>query len=103
MRAKRNTEVKELETTVSKLQDRNKKLEAQNKEYAKTLQQLQEEMCNLRTQLQGSLCSSHQQHSSSEVHQVSSGAPVLLVSWAQRTAQEVCQAGAGRAAVRGNT
>lgn len=72
MRAKRNTEVKELETTVNKLQDKNDKLEAQNKEYAKTLQQLQQEMRTLRTQLQGSMGSSHQQQSSSEVHQVCS-------------------------------
>jgi uncharacterized protein YukE len=85
MRAKRNTEVKELETTVSKLQDRNEKLEAQNKEYATTLHQLQQEMCTLRTQLQGSLGSSHQQQSSSEVHQVSSRAVMLVVLCAQHT------------------
>lgn len=73
MRAKRNEEVKQLETTMNRLQDRNEQLEAQNKEYATCLQQLQQEMCSLRSQLQqGSVASSqHQQQSSSEVHQVS--------------------------------
>jgi predicted RNase H-like nuclease (RuvC/YqgF family) len=70
MRAKRNQEVKVLETTVHKLQDKNKQLELQNKEYAKTLQQIQDEMRNLKTQLQGSMSAPQQQQSSSEVHQV---------------------------------
>lgn len=75
MRAKRNQEVKQLENTLNQLQDRNEKLEAQNREYAKSLQQLQQEMHSLRTQLQGNMGSSQQQQSSSEVHQVSAGSP----------------------------
>jgi uncharacterized phage infection (PIP) family protein YhgE len=73
MRAKRNEEVKQLETTLNQLQDRNEQLEAQNKDYANCLQQLQQEMRSLRSQLQqASVASSqHQQQSSSEVHQVS--------------------------------
>lgn len=75
MRAKRSQEVKQLETAVNRLQDRNQALEQQNREYAKTMQQLQEEMRSLKTQMQqGSLAAalSHQQQqqSSSEVHQV---------------------------------
>jgi uncharacterized protein YukE len=73
MRAKRSQEVKHLETTVNKLQDKNQRLEEQNREYAKSLQQLQDEMRSLRTQLQGNmgtLSQQQQQQSSSEVHQV---------------------------------
>jgi predicted RNase H-like nuclease (RuvC/YqgF family) len=70
MRAKRSQEVKVLETTVHKLQDKNKQLELQNREYSKTLQQLQDEMRSLKTQLQGSMSVPQQQQSSSEVHQV---------------------------------
>lgn len=73
MRAKRGQEVKHLETTVNKLQDKNQRLEEQNREYAKSLQQLQDEMRSLRTQLQGNMSQQQQQQqqqSSSEVHQV---------------------------------
>lgn len=72
MRAKRSEEVKELETTVVHLKDKNKQLERQNKEYAKSLQHLQEEMLSLKTQLQQNLAVSkqQQQQSSSEMHQV---------------------------------
>lgn len=75
MRAKRGQEVKHLETTVTKLQDKNQRLEEQNREYAKSLQQLQDEMRSLRTQLQGNMSQQQQQQqqqSSSEVHQVCS-------------------------------
>lgn len=85
MRAKRNEEVKSLETTLNHLQDRNEQLEAQNKEYATCLQQLQQEMRSLRSQLQqASVASSqHQQQSSSEVHQVSLAAVAVaaLPAW----------------------
>lgn len=52
MRAKRSQEVKALEGTVSKLQDRNKQLERQNKEYAQSLQQLRQDMLSLKNQMQ---------------------------------------------------
>jgi len=79
MRAKRSEEVKELETTVVQLKDKNKQLERQNKEYAKSLQHLQDEMLSLKTQLQQNLAVSkqqqqqQQQQSSSDLHQVGVG------------------------------
>lgn len=78
MRAKRNQEAVQLETTVNQLKSKNKQLEKQNKAYAKSMQQLQAEMLTLKTQLQQHTLSAaqqqqqlvQQQDASSELHQV---------------------------------